>query len=59
MIHKIHFDNKDYLILYLNENFPNWEIDNSEVSLGPLTRIRAANTRIVIYNDHILSIDLN
>ena len=59
MIHKIHFDNKDYLILYLNENFPNWEIDNSEVSLGPVTRIRAVNTRIVIYNDHILSIDLN
>lgn len=58
LIYKIKFNSFNDKWEYLKENFPNFEIDNSEVSLGSYTRLKHGNTRITSYNNNLLIIYL-
>ena len=59
MIHHIVFNNNKNLHEYLTENFPNYSVDNSEVSLSThVTRMKCGDVSLTIFDGKVLAIDL-
>jgi hypothetical protein len=58
LIHKIKFNSFNDKWEYLKENFPNFEVDISQPSLGPYSRLKEGNTRLTSYNSNLLVIYL-